>query len=153
MAACSPETAAAARSTDRRVIHHQPGRAPGFFVSEAPMRYRKQDANGDYVFGGSANDFLVNSPNAVAQAVLTRLRLLQGEWFLDTTVGMPWATQVLGKNTQGTADAAIRSCILGTTGVTEITDYASSFDSIKRKLTVTVTINTFYGSTTIETTL
>ncbi|MGS1033105.1 hypothetical protein [Burkholderia glumae] len=95
----------------------------------------------------------MNSPDAVAQAVLTRLRLLQGEWFLDTTVGMPWATQVLSKNTQGTADATIRSCILGTTGVTEITDYASSFDSIKRKLTVTATINTLYGSTTIETTL
>ncbi|WP_334037473.1 hypothetical protein [Burkholderia gladioli] len=117
------------------------------------MRYRKQDANGDYVFGGSANDFLVNSPDAVAQAVLTRLRLLQGEWFLDTTVGMPWATQVLGKNTQGTADAAIRTCILGTSGVTEITAYSSSIDSSTRKLSVTVTINTLYGATTIQTTL
>lgn len=117
------------------------------------MRYRKQDANGDYVFGGSANDFLVNSPDAVAQAVLTRLRLLQGEWFLDTTVGVPWSAQVLGKNTQGTADASIRSCILGTTGVTEITAYSSSLDSSTRKLSVTVTIDTLYGATTIQTTL
>ncbi|MBR8380714.1 hypothetical protein KDW20_33585 [Burkholderia cenocepacia] len=116
------------------------------------MRYRKQDANGDYVFGGSANDFLVNIPDAVAQAVLTRLRLLQGEWFLDTTAGMDWPA-VIGKNTQGTADAAIRACILGTTGVTEITAYSSSLDSTSRKLTVTATITTLYGTTTIETTL
>jgi hypothetical protein len=117
------------------------------------MRYRKLDANGDYVFGGSANDFLVNSPEAVAQAVLTRLRLIQGEWFLDTTAGMPWPTQVIGKYTTGTADAAIRACILGTTGVTEITAYSSSIDSTTRKLTVTATITTLYGPTTIETTL
>ncbi|MCM2483367.1 hypothetical protein ACVCIC_04875 [Burkholderia glumae] len=117
------------------------------------MRYRKLDANDDYVFGGSANDFLVNSPDAAAQAVLTRLRLLQGEWFLDITDGMPWATAVFGKNMQGTADAAIRSCILGTTGVTEITAYGSAIDSSTRKLTVTATVNTLYGSTTIETTL
>ncbi|RQV01109.1 hypothetical protein [Burkholderia cenocepacia] len=116
------------------------------------MRYRKLDADGDYVFGGSANDFLVNTPDAVAQAVLTRLRLLQGEWFLDTTAGMDWPS-VIGKNTQGTADAAIRACILGTTGVTEITAYASSIDSTSRTLTVTATISTLYGTTTIETTL
>ena len=116
------------------------------------MRYRKLDAYGDYVFGGSANDFLVNSPDAVAQAVLTRLRLLRGEWFLDTTVGMDWPA-VIGQNTQGTADAAIRTCILGTTGVTEITAYASSLDSTTRTLTVTATITTIYGTTTFETTL
>ncbi|RQZ78853.1 hypothetical protein DF056_20895 [Burkholderia cepacia] len=117
------------------------------------MRYRKLDADDDYVFGGSANDFLVNTPEAVGQAVLTRLRLHRGEWFLDTTVGMPWETDVVGKYTTGTADAAIRACILGTTGVVEITAYASSRDSDTRALTVTATITTLYGTTTIETTL
>jgi hypothetical protein len=117
------------------------------------MRYRKLDADGDYVFGGGAADFLVNTPGAVAQAVLTRLRLLRGEWFLDTTAGMPWATDVLGKYTGATYDAAIRQCILGTQGVTEITRYLSSADSGTRKLTVTVTINTLYGTTTLKATL
>ncbi|WP_322084011.1 hypothetical protein [Burkholderia sp. BCC1972] len=116
------------------------------------MRYRRLDENDDFVFGGSANDFLVNTPDAVAQAVLTRLRLLKGEWFLDTTAGMDWPA-VIGKNTQGTADAAIRACILGTTGVTEITAYASSRDSDTRKLTVTATITTIYGTTTVQATL
>ncbi|KVE37668.1 hypothetical protein [Burkholderia sp. BDU5] len=117
------------------------------------MRYRKLDADGDYVFGGGDADFLVNVPEAVAQAVQTRLRLLRGEWFLDTTVGMPWATDVLGKYTSGTYDAAIRQCILGTQGVTEITNYSSSVDSETRKLSVTATINTIYGDTTVKTTL
>ncbi|KWC56578.1 hypothetical protein [Burkholderia ubonensis] len=117
------------------------------------MRYRKQDADGDYVFGRGDADFLVNVPEAVAQAVQTRLRLLRGEWFLDTTVGMPWATDVLGKYTSGTYDAAIRQCILGTQGVTEITNYSSSVDPETRKLSVSATINTIYGDTTVKTTL
>ncbi|WP_175984549.1 hypothetical protein [Burkholderia stabilis] len=117
------------------------------------MRYRKQDADGDYVFGGGDADFLVNTPETVAQAVLTRLRLLRGEWFLDTTVGMPWATDVLGKYTNGTYDAAIRQCILGTQGVTEITSYSSSVDPETRALTVSATINTIYGTATVQTTL
>ena len=117
------------------------------------MRYRKLDAEGDYVFGGGAADFLVNTPEAVAQAVLTRLRLLRGEWFLDTTAGMPWDTDVLGKYTSGKYDAAIRMCILGTQGVTELTSYSSTADPETRVLTVTATINTIYGTTTVQATL
>lgn len=117
------------------------------------MRYRKLDANGDYTFGGGANDFLVNTPDTVAQAVVTRLNLLQGEWFLDTTAGMPWATDVIGKYTSRTYDAAIRNCILGTDGVTEITAYSSSWDTEARTLSVTATITTIYGTTTVQTTL
>lgn len=115
------------------------------------MRYRKEDADGDYVLGGAAA-FLVDSPEAVAQAVVTRLRLIRGEWFLDTTAGMPW-DQVLGKNTQGTADTAIRQCILGTQGVVEITEYSSSFDEDTRALTVVATITTIYGITTVQVSL
>lgn len=115
------------------------------------MRYRKEDADGDYVLGGTAA-FLVDSPEVVAQAVGTRLRLIQGEWFLDTTAGMPWG-QVLGKNTKGTADSAIRQCILGTQGVVEITEYSSSLDEDARALTVVATITTIYGTTTVQVTL
>ena len=115
------------------------------------MRYRKLDADGDYVLGATAA-FLVNTPEAVAQAVATRLRLIRGEWFLDTTAGMPW-DQVLGKHTQGTADSAIRQCILGTQGVAEITEYASTLDPNTRAMTVSATITTIYGTTTIQETL
>ena len=117
------------------------------------MRYRKLDADGDYVFGGGPADFLVNTPEAVAQAVLTRLLLLRGEWFLDTTAGMPWDTDVLGKYTSGKYDAAIRKCILATHGVTELTNYSSTADPETRVLTVTATINTIYGTTTVQATL
>ena len=38
------------------------------------MRYRKLDANDDYVFGGGQVDFHKDTPEGVGQAVKTRLR-------------------------------------------------------------------------------
>lgn len=117
------------------------------------MRYRKLDVNGDYVFGHQQADFYRDQAEAVAQAVRTRLGLTLGEWFLDVTDGTPWNTQVLGKYTKDQYDSAIRDRILDTPGVTEIIDYSSTVDTQARKLTVTVTINTQYGQTTLTATI
>ena len=111
------------------------------------MKYRALDANGDMTFGQGSQNFLVDSPVAVAQLVKTRLGLFQGEWFLDVTEGMPWATQVLGAHTNATYDLAIQECILDTEGVTEIVSYSSVRNPVTRALTVTVTLNTAYGAT------
>lgn len=116
------------------------------------MRYRKLDAAGDYTLG-SGQDWLIDSPEAVAQAVRTRLGLNLGEWFVDTSDGMPWSTEVLGKHTALTRDAVIKDRILGTPGVTEITDYSSTFDGNTRRFSVTATISTAYGTATVDTTL
>lgn len=117
------------------------------------MRYRKLDANGDYTLGG-IGAFYLNQPETVAQAVLTRLKLWRGEWFLNTEDGTPWMTEILGKRRAGTnPDAAIKQRILETQGVTEIADYSSSFDGNSRTLSVTCTLNTQYGSTVVSVTL
>jgi len=113
------------------------------------MRYRALDENLDMTFGRGSANFLINTPAAIAQLVQTNLALFQGEWFLDVTTGMPWATEVLGANTQATYDLAIRDCILETQGVTEIVSYSSTRNPVTRSLTVSVTINTIYGQTTL----
>lgn len=113
------------------------------------MRYRKLSPTGDYVFGQGSNEFLVNSPEAVGQAVKTRLGLASGEWFLDSQEGTPYATQILGEGTQTLYDIAIQNRILGTEGVTSIATYGS-YLSPQRALTVECTINTLYGTTTVQ---
>lgn len=114
------------------------------------MRYRKLDANGDYSFGQGQANFWVNTPEGVGQRVKTRLGLFTGEWFLDTTEGTPWQTSVLGKYTQSAYDKVIQDRITSTPDVLSLDAYSSTLDPNKRALTVSATITTAYGTTTIE---
>lgn len=107
------------------------------------MKYRALDANGDYQIGV----FLSNSPATVAQAVVTRLNLWTGEFFMNTDDGTPYYQDILGRNTN--YDLEIQSRILGTIGVLEITDYSSTI--VNRALSVNCTINTIYGAATVQT--
>lgn len=109
------------------------------------MRYRELTSTGDTTIFSGFTRFLVNSPECVAQAVLTRLRLWQGQWFLDSTVGVPYETQVLGFGTAASRDVAIQTSIINTPGVNQILSYSSSLDA-QRKLHIEVTLNTIYGS-------
>lgn len=115
------------------------------------MRYRKLDENGDMQFGAGSANFYVDSPDAVGQAVLTRLRLLTGEWFLDLDEGTPWGQNILGMNTAALRDRAIRGRILATQGVTGIASYSSVLQN--RNFTVSVVINTQFGQTPVQATL
>lgn len=114
------------------------------------MRYRPLDAHGDYTIG---KPFLVNSPQCVGQAVLTRMKLWLGEWFMDTSDGTPYLTQVLGKGSQRNPDAYIKQRILSTQGVDSIASYTGTLDRVKRAYSVTTVINTIYGQAEIAATL
>ena len=108
------------------------------------------NAFGDMTYGRGNQDFLVDSPLAVAQAVFTRLSLWQGEWFLDLQAGTPWLQQVLGKpRGPGSPDAAIRARITSTPFVTRLYDYASSYNSTNRNFTVSGKITTAFGPVTV----
>lgn len=114
------------------------------------MRYRALSASGDRTFGQGAANFLVDSPECVAQRVLTRLRLLRGEWFLDVTAGTPYDTQVLGYNTKQLYDRAIQQVILDTPGVLSLDEYQSTFDGSSRALSITATITSQFGPADIQ---
>lgn len=109
------------------------------------MRYRKLDPQGDYVFGQQGDDFLKDSPEAVAQAVGTRLRETTGDWFLDKTVGTDWYGKVLGTATEPTRNLEVQRRILETPGVTQIAEYAAARDPDTRDFTVVSTVDTIYG--------
>lgn len=44
-------------------------------------------------------DFLIcpTDTDAIAQMIATRLKILGGEWFLDSNVGIPYLGKILGK--------------------------------------------------------
>ena len=113
------------------------------------MKVRKLSPTGDYLFGYPSDEFYVNNAAAVAQIISTRLKLLQGEWLLDTSQGTPYSTQILGKHSQASADAALREVILDTPGVVSISNFNSSVDNITRKYGMSCTVQTQYGETLI----
>jgi hypothetical protein len=114
------------------------------------MRYRKLDNAGDMTFGHAQQDFWINQPEGVAQWIMTRLRLNQGEWFVDTTDGTPWATQVLGERTQSTRDVVVRDRVNTTPNVTAMLAYQSQMDVNARAWTATMTVQTAYGAVVLQ---
>lgn len=117
------------------------------------MRYRKLNTNGDYTFGQAQSNFYVNTPEAVAQAVKTRLLLIQGEWFLDVSEGTPYSAKILGAGKVATFSSALKRVIAETQGVKEVVRFGAFFNSSTRKASVTATINTIYGKIDLGTIL
>jgi hypothetical protein len=113
------------------------------------MRYRKLDSSGDYTFG-QTNEFY-GGTNAVAQAIYTNLKLLYGEWWEDTSAGLPLFQQILGR--PGTpddlraVDLLIQSCINQVPGVINISNFIST--CVNRKYSATCTVKTPYGDATM----
>lgn len=115
------------------------------------MKVRKLTEDGDYRLGRGSSDFLQNTPEAVAQCVMTRLALWQGQWFIDTDEGTPWLQGILGKG--DFAESLIKERILATQGVLSITEFESILNPDTRSMAITVTIETEYGTATLGTEL
>ena len=115
------------------------------------MRVRKLDQSGDMTFGRGQSNYFINLPDGVGQCVKTRLGLWLGQWFLDTSAGVPYNTQVLGKYTGSTRDVILRETILGTIGVKAILAYSSQLNRDTRQFAVQATIDTIYGQTIVTT--
>lgn len=114
------------------------------------MRVRKQTDDGDYQFGNSQADFLIDTAEEVAQRVETRLLLMRGEWFLDKTDGTPYSTEILGAHTKPFYDLAIQERVLRTEGVSSIIEYSSDLNGASRALTVSMRIETVFGPIPVQ---
>lgn len=114
------------------------------------MRYRRLSTSGDMVFGHSANDFLTNTPQAVAQAVMTSLKLWLGEWYLNTNDGTQWLEGILGRHSKDTADATLVARISSVQGVVSVENFSSQVNTTTRKYSVSGLLNTVYGPTQLQ---
>ena len=84
----------------------------------------------------------------VAQRISTRLKLLLGEWFLDTGAGVPWFDQILIKNpNRAIVQGVLKRAILQTPKVNDLIRFDISEDSVNRKIVVNFTVTTNDGST------
>jgi len=119
------------------------------------MKNRKMTPSGDYTFGNSTNGFYTDAV-AIAQAIKTRLGLIEGEWWENALLGIPLFTNILGQ--PGTDDVLesvrliIIDEILGTQGVQSIVDFTPSFSSEDRKYSAQCVVETIYGQVELEVT-
>lgn len=81
------------------------------------------------------------SSEALAQKLRLRLSMVQGEYFLDTTIGIPYTTRVLVKAPDKVIiDAYFKREILRTAGVAEIKSYSSVYNASARSLQISFTV-------------
>jgi hypothetical protein len=114
------------------------------------MIYRALTKDGDYSFGASRQNFLQGA-EAAAQAILTRLKLLRGEWWEDLSDGLPLWQEMIGKRQpKEFVDSLVLERIAGTPNVREIVEYESSWDNEFRRYTFTARVNTAFGEILLE---
>jgi hypothetical protein len=96
-------------------------------------------------FTGKWDDTDVSGVDQVAQNITIRLKLIYGEWFLNTQLGVPWFEKVFIKNPDLSAiDIIIKSVIAETPEVTGIVAYVSSINRARRSLVISFQVTTIY---------
>jgi hypothetical protein len=94
---------------------------------------------------------LVEGQQQIRQALLGRLRVFQGEWFLDVDAGTPWFQRILGKNLNPRgAEAALKAVIAETPGVTRLVQFSFNVDPATRQAQVAFEVGTDFGNVAIE---
>jgi len=102
------------------------------------MKDLKLDSEGDLLFDGKNFYTTETTDESLAQRIKIKLRLFQGEWLLDTSIGMPWFQEVLGKKvSKAQVDSLIRNRVNDTDGVDEILEFESSVDGTSRVYSIT----------------
>ncbi len=117
----------------------------------APVSGSGVDVDGphDLYLDATGNLAMVTGTEAVGQHARQRIRTHKGEWFLDTSAGVPWLEDVLGKQPDLTlAEALLKATVLDTDGVETIDGISIRFDRATRGVLVdTLDITTIYEGT------
>lgn len=94
---------------------------------------------------------LVSDIDQIAQNLAIRLRFFQGEWYLDTTEGMPYFESFFLKNpNQIQIESFLLDEIANTQGVQEILEFSSTYNGANRTFGVKFIVRTLLGIIEID---
>jgi len=95
------------------------------------------DTDDDVLLEGG--DFVLIAGNdAVAQHAAMRIRMIKGEWFEDTRIGVDYfGTIFVRPYNEQVVNAYLKQALLSTPGVDSLVSFSSSSDTTTRALTVT----------------
>jgi hypothetical protein len=88
----------------------------------------------------------VDGAQRVKQQLEIKLKLWQGEWFLNTDFGTPYLNHILGKQISlNGALAALKASIYEVDGISDIESFTHEYDRQNRGLNLHFTAITPYG--------
>lgn len=102
----------------------------------------------DLALTADGNLDIVRDAEAIGQHARQRVMTFQGEWFIDTTCGVPWLDQIMGRQFDpALSESVIKKELIETDGVTAIEAFSLSFNRTLRGLNVTrATLATEYDT-------
>ncbi len=84
---------------------------------------------------------LFDGADEITQLVQQRLNTFLGEYFYDTSIGVPYFEQILVKNPQpAIVYALLKNMITETDGVTELTEFDVDYDAANRTMDIDMAI-------------
>lgn len=112
------------------------------------MKYRRVDANGDYMFGHGLSDF-ASETEAVAQAITTKIMLLKNEWWEDLEAGTDLFQNILSQKLTdegvNAIDIIIKDRVLEVKDVATIREFKSQVNRNAKTYTANLLIETTFG--------
>lgn len=109
------------------------------------MSELKLDASNDLALT-DFNFVIIDGEENVAQRVKTNLQVFLGEWFLDTTRGVPYYQTILLKNPDSLlVEFELKKTITDTDSIARLKEFTMDFNNSLRELTVTFTAQTDEG--------
>ena len=107
------------------------------------------DINTNDIVLQNGDIMMIDNAERVAQMILITLRFWLGEWFLNTTEGVPYLEYILVKQpNMAHIRQILTEQVQSVEGVKAVTDMELTFDQRERNLLVEYTADTDYGLVT-----
>ena len=108
----------------------------------------------DLVFINGQTTVTQEQSDIVAQRLKITLFTFLGEWFLDTSLGVPYYQQIFGKvRSKAAIDAIFQNIISADPGVIEIREFSSQMSTADRGYTMTFKVRVADDSITDDITI
>lgn len=103
----------------------------------------------DLIYINGDNPVTYESRVSVAQRLKIKLQTFKGEWFLDTTYGMPYFQTILQRGVSKlTIDTLYQEAILEEPDVIEIVEFNSDIDKASRSYRLSFKVKTIQNQVT-----
>lgn len=95
----------------------------------------------------SGGEMFTDNASVVAQRVKIAILLKRGEWFRNTSEGIPYYQEFFKrKNNKQAVDSFMVTYIGQVEDVARVVDYRSTLDVVTRALNITVSVETYNGN-------